>query len=64
MSNYEWISIIVVLIGGFWALGQKLTKIELAVQGKVSYDDCSKKRDKCPCVRDIEKLKEKLEVKK
>lgn len=64
MTTYEWLSLIGVLIGGFWLLTNRLTRIELAVQGKVSYDVCSSKRDNCPCVRDIEKIKEQMEVKK
>ena len=64
MTTYEWLSLIVVLLGGFWVLEQKLTKIEVAIQGKVSFKECSEKRYKCPCVRDIEKIKEQMEEKK
>ena len=64
MTTYEWLSLIGVLIGGFWLLTQKLTRIELALQGKVSYEVCSEKRDKCPCVKEMEKIKTQLEEKK
>ena len=61
MTTYEWITLICVLLGGFWQISQKLNKIETALVGKVSYEDCSKKRDKCPCVRELHELKERIE---
>lgn len=63
VTTYEWIGLIVVLIGGFWKLSSKLTKIEVALSGKVSFDDCSEKQGKCPChgkVRELEQLIEKM----
>ena len=63
MTTCEWLGLIVVLIGGFWKLSNKLTKIEVAISGKVGFDDCSEKQEKCPChgkVRELERLMEKL----
>lgn len=56
MTTYEWLGLIVVLIGGFWKLSTKLTKIEVALSGKVGFDDCSKKQEDCQCHDKIEKL--------
>ncbi len=61
MSNFEWLSLIFVLLGGFWTLTQKLSKIETALVGKVGYKECSEKRDSCPCVKELEELKERME---
>ena len=63
VTTYEWIGLIVVLISGFWKLSSKLTKIEVALSGKVSFDDCSEKQGKCPChgkVRELEQLIKKM----
>ena len=61
MTTYEWVTLIAVLLGGFWSLFHKLSEIEVALASKVGYKECSEKRDKCPCVRDIEQIKEKIE---
>jgi len=40
-----------------------LTKIEVALSGKVGFDDCAEKQGKCPChkrVEEMEKLMEQL----
>ena len=63
MTTYEWLGLIVVLIGGFWKLSNKLTKIEVALSGKVGFDDCAKRQGECPChqkVAAMEKLIEKM----
>ena len=60
MTTFDWISLIGVLLGGFWVLAQKLNAIEKALVGKVSYHDCSEKRDRCPCVRELKTLKERM----
>lgn len=60
MSTFEWISLIGVLISGFWLLANKLTKIETTLVGKVSYEDCSRKREHCPCVREMNQIKEEM----
>ena len=59
MTTYEWLGLIVVLIGGFWKLSNKLTKIEVALSGKVGFDECNKRQGECPChakVKELEKL--------
>ena len=47
MSTHEWVMLVLVLIGGFWKLNRTLTKIEVALSGKVGYDDCSERRRLC-----------------
>lgn len=62
MTTFEWVSLIFVLLGGFWTLTQKLAKIEAALVGKVGYKECSEKRDNCPCVKELEEIiKERME---
>lgn len=61
MTTHEWIMLILVLLGGFWTLNRQLSKIEVALSGKVSYVDCSEKRDKCPCREEICKIKERID---
>ena len=61
VTTYEWVTLITVLIGGFWVLAQKLNKIEVALVSKVGYKECSDKREKCPCVKEIEHIKERIE---
>ena len=61
MSTYEWVTLITVIVGGFWVLSQKLSRIEVALASKVGYKDCAEKRDKCPCVRELEHIKERME---
>lgn len=60
MSTYEWVTLITVIVGGFWSLFQKLNRIEVALAGKVGYKDCSEKREKCPCVREMEEIKRRI----
>ena len=47
MSTHEWVMLVLVLIGGFWRLNRTLTKIEVALSGKVGYDECSERRRLC-----------------
>ena len=61
VTTYECVTLITVLIGGFWVLAQKLNKIEVALVSKVGYKECSDKREKCPCVKEIEHIKERME---
>ena len=61
MSTFEWISLIGILLTGFAALYRQLTKIEVALVGKVDYDECNQRRRECPCVREMDKIKEKIE---
>lgn len=61
MTTYEWVTLISVIIGGFWVLSRSLNRIEVALASKVGYRECSEKRDKCPCVREIEEIKGRME---
>ena len=60
MSTYEWVATIVVIVGGFATLSQSLRRIEVALAGKVGFKECSEKREKCPCVREIEEIKHRI----
>jgi len=62
MSNFEWITTIAVLLGGFWTLSKNLSDIKIALQDKVSYNDCSKKREHCPCVKMLDEMRKKRNV--
>lgn len=61
MTTYEWVTLITVIVGGFWVLSQKLSRIEVAMASKVGFKECSEKRDKCPCVKELEQIKERIE---
>ena len=60
MTTYEWLTIIVVLIGGFWTLNRTLTKIEVSIKDKVGYDVCSRNRKSCPLAVQIKELENKI----
>lgn len=56
-SDIFWEMILV--IGGFvfgtlWGHHDKINK-------RVTYDECSQKRHRCPCIEDIDELNEKFE---
>lgn len=53
MTTYEWLTLIGVLLAGFWTIATKLSSIEKALMNKVSYEDCSHKRDTCPCMQEL-----------
>lgn len=57
MSTFEWISLIGILLTGFAALYRQLAKIEVALVGKVGYNECNERRKDCPCVKEMEKSK-------
>lgn len=61
MGTYEWLGLIFVLIAGFWKLCDKLSKIEVALAGKVSFGQCEKMQKECPCQEKVEKLEELVE---
>ena len=61
MTTYEWLGLIVVLIGGFWKLCSKLTKIEVALSGKVGFEDCNERQGKCSCHKKVEAMEELME---
>ena len=63
MTTYEWLGLIAVLIAGFWKLCNKLSKIEIAISGKVGIEECRRHQRECPCheqLRELETLVEKL----
>ena len=60
MTTYEWLSIILVLCGGFWVLSRQLSKIEVGLSGKVSYKNCTERQEKCSCIQDIEEIKKEI----
>jgi hypothetical protein len=47
MSTHEWVMLIAVLLGGFWTLNRQLAKIEVALSGKVGFNDCNERRRSC-----------------
>ena len=61
MTTYEWLGLIVVLIGGFWKLCNKLSKIEVTLSGKVGFDECTRRQEGCPCHKKIEEMKKIME---
>ena len=58
MTTFEWISLLGVLIMGFWTLNRQLTSIEVTMKGKVSYDYCSDRQAKCPCHEQIKHIED------
>lgn len=61
MTTYQWLSIVIVLLGGMWRMNQTLTEIKVALSGKVSYGDCSDRQENCPCREEIKKLQKEME---
>ena len=44
-----------IVTSAIWLCGE-LRKLALAVANTVTHDQCSQKRDSCPCVKDIEDI--------
>ena len=61
MTTYEWLTLIVVLLGGFWKVCRQLTKIEVALDGKVGYRDCENRQERCPLHGAFKELKERVD---
>ena len=61
MTTHEWACLILVLLGGFWRLNRSLTKIEVALSGKVGFKDCADRQEKCPCRKALEEIQERME---
>ena len=61
VTTYEWLGLITVLITGFWKLCGKLSKIEIALSGKVGFADCSRRQQECLCRNQVEKLQLKMD---
>lgn len=57
MTTFQWVSIILVIVGGLWKLNRTLSKIEVALTNKVSFADCNERQEKCPCRKEIEEIK-------
>jgi hypothetical protein len=55
------LTILATVVGGFVWLSGKLEKINVSIANTVTHTQCSDRRDKCPCVKDIEEIKEKME---
>lgn len=49
--------VVAIVTSAIW-LCNKLEKLALAVAHSVTHDQCSAKRDNCPCVKDIEDINE------
>lgn len=60
MELHDLITIAAILIAGFWTIHKELTAIRVAISEKVTYEDCSKKRDKCPLEDRIKNIEEKM----
>ena len=64
MTTTEWLTLIGILISGFLWISAKLEKIYVALANSVTHKQCSERRDKCPCIEDIEELKAELKGKR
>ena len=53
-------TVVFTMIGTTWFLAMKLGKIETQIVKAVTHEQCSEKREKCPCVKDMESIKNKL----
>jgi hypothetical protein len=54
--------VVAIVTSAIW-LCNKLEKLALAVANSVTHDQCSQKRDNCPCVKDIAKIEDFLNEK-
>ena len=54
MRFFEVVATLFSILGGFWMLCQKLTRIEIAITKKVGYSDCRVRQENCRCHKDIE----------
>ena len=61
MNWHDLIALLGVLICGFWKIHQELTGIREAISLKVTYADCSQKRQQCPLVERVERLERREE---
>lgn len=50
------LSLVVAIISSAVWLCNKLEKLSISIANSVTHDQCSTKRDNCPCVRDIEEI--------
>lgn len=57
MTTFQWVSIILVIVGGLWKLNRTLSNIEISLNKKVSFSDCEERQERCPCRKEIEEIK-------
>jgi hypothetical protein len=50
------LSLVVAIVTSAVWLCNKLEKLSIAIAGAVTHDQCSLKRDSCPCVADIKEI--------
>lgn len=53
MTNYEWITLLISIIGSTWYLSCQ-------IHACVKHDICEKRRDRCQCVKDIREIKKQI----
>lgn len=57
------LSLIVAIVASAIWVCNKLEKLAVAVAGTVTHEQCSIKRDTCPCIKDIQEINELIEKK-
>lgn len=57
------LSLIVAIVASAIWVCNKLEKLAVAVAGTVTHEQCSIKRDTCPCIKDIKEINELIEKK-
>lgn len=57
------LSLITAIVASAIWLCNKLEKLAVAVAGTVTHEQCSLKRDSCPCIREIQEINELIEKK-
>lgn len=57
------LSLIVAIVASAIWVCNKLEKLAVAVAGTVTHEQCSLKRDTCPCIKDIQEINELIEKK-
>lgn len=62
MGTGEWLSLLGILLAGFGFVIKLLWKIVTGLEHAVTHDQCARKRDKCPCIRDIDALRRILDI--
>lgn len=62
MTTGDMIALLGVLLGCFAWVCNKLEKINSSLGQSVTHEQCSDKRENCPCVADIKLIKQKMKV--
>lgn len=57
------LSLITAIVASAIWVCSKLEKLAVAVAGTVTHEQCSLKRDSCPCIREIQEINELIEKK-